>query len=498
MGISSARPAFSLRAKLVLSYLSVALGAILLLAIVVSLAIQNYFNNTQRDQLRANAEIVAQQIGQIYKRDGENWDNIPPFRLVGAEAYVVVDMAGRVRSGSVPFADASDDPAFRQALQQSLQGQEVPGDRQVTTSDGDTVTELYISTPLYDGGQASGSRIGALLLIEPVRYPQGFSPYLFLANVDQAILIAGIAIAIIVIILSFLLARRLTQPLTSLTLVAEQVKGGDYTQRVDAPKSQDELGRLASTFNSMADKIESDVNELRRQDQIRRELIANIAHDLVTPLTAIQGFSEALGDDVISDPKARHETAQLIGREVQRLRRLVSDMQQMTSLESGRLQLDMEPLDLHALVDEVLAVIGPECDQARISLHNEIAPTTPAVLADSERMTQVFLNLLDNARRYTPAGGSIKIGARVAGDARAKWLSVGVSDTGTGISASELPHIFDRFFRIDRARTGASGGSGLGLTIVKAIITAHKGTIHAESTPGQGTRITFTLPLAKG
>ena len=111
-------------------------------------------------------------------------------------------------------------------------------------------------------------------------------------------------------------------------------------------------------------------------------------------------------------------------------------------------------------------------------------------------MTQVFLNLLDNARRYTPAGGSITIGARVEGDARAKWLSVWVSDTGTGISASELPYIFDRFFRIDRARTGASGGSGLGLAIVKAIIAAHRGTIHAESTPGQGTYISFTLPLA--
>lgn len=496
MAINASRPAFSLRAKLVLSYLGVALGAILLLAIVVSLVIQNYFNNTQRDQLRANAQSLAQQIGQFYKRNGENWDNITPIPNYGPEPYIVVDRAGHVRSA--PFVDVNSDPDFRQALQQALQGQEVPGEKQVTTSDGDTVTALYISTPLYNGGQASGSPIGALLLIDPVRYPQGFSPYAFLANVYQAILIAGIAIAIIVIILSFLLARRLTRPLTSLTLVAEQVKGGDYAQRVDAPKSQDELGRLASTFNSMADKIESDVTELRHQDQIRRELIANIAHDLVTPLTAIQGFSEALADDVISDPKERQETAQLIGREVQRLRRLVSDMQQMTSLESGRLQLDLEPLDLHALVDEVLAVIGAECEQAGISLHNEIAQATPAVLADSDRMTQVFLNLLDNARRYTPAGGSITIGARVDMDARAKWLSVWVSDTGAGISTSELPYIFDRFFRIDRARTVASGGSGLGLAIVKAIITAHRGTIHAESTPGQGTCITFTLPLAQG
>jgi len=167
--------------------------------------------------------------------------------------------------------------------------------------------------PLYDGGQPNGALIGALLLAEPVQYPAGFSPYEFLANVDQVILITGIAIAVIVIIFSLWLARRLTQPLTSLTLAAEEMKGGNYAQRVVAPKSQDELGRLAVSFNAMAEKIESDVTELRRQEQMRRDLVANIAHDLVTPLTAIQGFSEALADDVISDPKARQETAQLIG-----------------------------------------------------------------------------------------------------------------------------------------------------------------------------------------
>lgn len=223
----------------------------------------------------------------------------------------------------------------------------------------------------------------------------------------------------------------------------------------------------------------------------------------------------------------------------------------MTLLESGRIQLDQEPLDLHTLVDEVLEVIRPECEQVGIALRNEIASTTPAVLADSDRMTQVLLNLLDNARRYTPAGGSITIGASIldkdvqtwpqqgdgalakslsvsgrlvnnAGvssttnsdklrgeitllhfenveapmDSNTKWLTVWVRDTGTGINESDLPYIFDRFFRSDRARSAASGGSGLGLAIIKAIITAHGGTIRAESTPGKGTSITFTLPLA--
>jgi signal transduction histidine kinase len=248
---------------------------------------------------------------------------------------------------------------------------------------------------------------------------------------------------------------------------------------------------LAITFNEMADTIEADVNELRRQEQVRRELLANIAHDMATPLTAIQGLSEAIADDIIIDPMARQETALRIGREVQRLRRLVADVQQMTSLESGRAVLDLAPLNMHSLVDETLAVIAPECEQMGITIHNNIPTSAPPVLADSDRITQVLLNLLDNARRHTPSGGEIRVeGVRVE-----KQLQVRVVDTGSGIDPADLPHIFERFYRADRSRTRSTGGSGLGLSIVKAIITAHTGYIWAESKPGKGTTIVFTLPL---
>ena len=550
----SYRPGFSLRAKLVLSYLGVTLGAMLLLIIVVSVVVQNYFYTAQLDQFKANAEYTAQQIGQR--------GNIGPINPVGSELYIVVDSNDHLLAISPPI----DITQFEQSIQQALQGQEVQGNLQVSSDSENSLAGFYISVPIRSGGQPTGAIIGAMVVAEPQLYPAGFSPYEFLAKVDRAILITGSVIAIIVIIFSLWLARRLTKPLTSLTFAAEQMGEGNYDERVTIPRGNDELGRLALSFNSMAERIESDVTELHRQDQMRRDLVANIAHDLATPLTAIQGFSEALADDVITDPQARQDTAQLIGREVQRLRRLVSDMQQITSFESGRIQLDQEPLDLHTLVDEVLEVILPECEQVGIHLLNEIDSTTPPVLADSDRMTQVLLNLLDNARRYTPPGGSITIGASIEGsdgqarqqqvevtharhaqdgqqaeeytpswqaqvsprtasntgmlstkpsgkltsdgslsnsgymelaqNGKTKWLTVWVKDTGTGIDPKDLPYIFDRFFRSDRSRSGASGGSGLGLAIIKAIITAHGGTIRAESTPGKGTCITFTLPLA--
>ena len=491
-----ALPFPGLRLKLVLSYLIVALGAILILAIAVSLAIQNYFAGAQKDQLHAQTEYLAEQIGHFYRADGEDWSAVPlQYIQTSNPTLLIISDQNEVpllQRGPASLTISLDDKAtITQALKLALQGQETTG-RLQGSNDSTSFSGYYVAETLHYNGQENGQIIGAMLAAVPEQYVQGSPPLEFLANVNQAILITSAAVALIVIIFSLLLARSLTRPLESLTLAADQMRRGDYTQRTNPPKSKDELERLAVTFNAMADTIESDVNELRDQEQLRRDLLANIAHDLATPLTAIQGFSEALADGVIANEEARQETAQLIGREVQRLRRLVSDMQDMTSLESGRARLELAPLDLHALVDETLAVIGSECEQAGITLRNEIGPQTVPVLADSDRITQVLLNLLDNARRHTPAGGAIAVSAQPIGN----MLRVCVSDSGSGIATAELPHIFERFYRVDRARTASAGGSGLGLAIVKAIITAHGGTIAAESSAGQGTRINFSLPLA--
>ncbi|MGH2494598.1 MAG: HAMP domain-containing protein, partial [Ktedonobacteraceae bacterium] len=402
----------SLRVKLVLSYLGVALGAILLLVVVISLAVQNYFYTAQIGQLRSEAQISAQQVGLTYQRASESWDFGARFEDFNPELVLVIDNNQQFRITHVPpFANMSngDFQTVKQSLAQALQGQDVSGSLQGSSTDSTFFSGFYVSVPVYDGGVSGGKVIGALLLAQPYKYPQGFAPGDVLGTLDTVILITGAIIALLVVAFSVIMTRRLTRPLVSLTAAAEQMKGGDYSQRVDTPQSRDEIGALAQTFNDMAGKIETDVTELRRQDQLRRDMIANIAHDLVTPLTAIQGFSEAIADEVISAPEARYETAQLIGREVQRLRRLVSDMQNMTALETGRMQLDLAPLNVRVLVDEVLEVIGPECEQAGITLRNEIALAMPLVLADSDRITQVLLNLLDNARRYTPAGGSISV-----------------------------------------------------------------------------------------
>ncbi len=503
-----ALPKRSLRTKLVLSYLGVALGAILVLSIAVALAVQYNFANQQQNEFMSQASTDAQQIGQFYHTAGENWNTVHHVVSSGPDFVLVVVDNNHMAQTEQPSprsllwssitSSSSASSAVNQCIDQALQGNDgTEKQLQVTSSpDGDASSAMYTCEPIRDNGQSNGQIIGALLLVKS-DYTNGPSPmsgpapYGFLNNVTKAILIAGGIIALVVAFFSLMLARSLTNPLRSLTNAAEKMQSGDYAQRVVPPTSEDEIEHLSLAFNAMAGKIESDVTELRRQELLRRDMIANIAHDMLTPLTAVQGFSEALADDVITDSKVRQETAQLIGREVQRLRRLVSDMQQMTSLEAGRLHFDFAPLNMSELVNETVAVIEFECEQVGITVQNEMPPTTPLVRADGDRITQVLLNLLDNARRHTPAGGTITIGAKP----EEQFLTVWVSDTGTGIDPADLPYIFERFYRADHSRTGATGGSGLGLSIVKAIITAHGGAIHAESQPGQGTRIQFTLPL---
>jgi len=245
----------------------------------------------------------------------------------------------------------------------------------------------------------------------------------------------------------------------------------------------DELAQLALHFNQMADRLE-------RTESIRRQLIGDVAHELRTPLTAIKGSMEGLIDGVLP---ADAETFQQVYREADRLQRLVADLQELSRVEAGAYSLNLRPVSVGRLIEAFVARFGRQFAEKGVALETDLPAGLPSVMADEDRIGQVLLNLAGNALQYTPAGGKV----RVAAHRQDNEVHIAVTDTGIGIAAEHLPHLFTRFYRVDKSRSRAGGGSGIGLTISRHLIEAHGGRIWAASPgPGQGSTFTFTLPIA--
>ncbi len=333
-------------------------------------------------------------------------------------------------------------------------------------------------------------RVGALVLF-PLYSAQNTVPT-FVKTVGKTVLISSIFVAIIAALIAIIFSRTITRPLAKLTSASQVMASGNYNTQVTV-HTRGEIGELAHSFNEMAAQLSRDVDELRKQELWRRELIMSITHDLATPLTAIAGLGESLVDGVTQSREDYEATGRIIVRETLRLRRLVKDLHVMAKVEAGALQPQHKEVRLAALVDEVLAVLAPEFERADVEPCNAIPYILPTVQADADMLTRVFSNLCDNAIRHTPAKGSVTVDARPHGNT----LVVSVSDTGEGIPPEAVPRIFERFYRADSARQSTTGGSGLGLAIVRAIAEAHGGKAWAENNLNGGARILFTLPIAE-
>lgn len=326
-----------------------------------------------------------------------------------------------------------------------------------------------------------GRLVGMLLIEGSMMSMGGFDNSALLSGVTRAVFIAGLVAGAIALLMGGLFVRQITLPLASLTKASTQIAAGDLTARVPV-QSHDEFGDLATTFNQMA-------NNLETQEMMRRNLMADIAHELRTPLAGIQGTVEALQDGVFPLTK---EGLTPIHHEVLLLNRLVEDLRTLTNAEAGKISLDRRPLDLAELVERQVNALRYRAAEQEISLVMNIDETIPMLNGDNQRLSQIIANLLDNALRHTPNGGTIRI--RLV--AVPEGVQLSVIDDGEGIPATDLDHVFDRFYRVDRSRNRQTGGSGLGLSIARQLVEAHEGRIWVESPPsGQATGSEFTLFL---
>ncbi len=324
----------------------------------------------------------------------------------------------------------------------------------------------------------NGRHVGTLIVVSGLGELNALQNT-FLRQVTQLLLAAGLLIAVFGVIAGNLQAQRIVAPVKALSQATQRIAAGDLSQRIRVD-GDDELSEMAAAFNTMAAELET-------QQTLRHRAMADIAHELRTPLSVLQIELESL-EDGLSAPTP--ETIASLQMEVNHLGHLVEDLRVLALTDAGELHLEREPLELGALITEVVGRVRAAAREKALALQTQLPAAPVYVNADGRRLAQVLLNLLSNALRHTPQGGAITVNLRI----KPAEAEVAVQDTGEGIPAAHLPHIFERFYRVEAARSAKS--TGLGLSIARSLVEAHGGRIRAESKEGEGSTFTFSLPIA--
>lgn len=447
----------SLTLKLTLAFLFVGLIGALLVAVFVGVRTQREFDQFISDRYRQD---LVDQLTDYYQQNG-SWQGLSAIGLRMADE--------RGRSGYVraPVALVDNSQVVVLGSRNYRVGQQV------------NQADLRGSLPVTVDGQTVGSVVIDLPDAVPSRDP--YSPEdAFLVRVNQAIAFGALGATVIALALGSLLARAISRPVKELTDATQRVAGGELGHQVPV-RTRDELGDLATSFNQMS-------ADLATSNQLRRQMTADIAHELRTPLSVILGYSEALSDGKLQGKPAIYDA--MYG-EAQLLSHLVDDLRTLSLADAGELTLSRGLLPVAECIERTAASHAELAAQRGIRLEARAAPDLPLIDVDRERIAQVLANLVSNALRYTPEGGVITLSAEASGDR----VLLRVSDTGPGIEPQHLPFVFQRFYRADDARP-SNGESGLGLAIARSLVEAHGGTIQVESVVGQGATFTVALPAA--
>jgi two-component system sensor histidine kinase BaeS len=346
---------------------------------------------------------------------------------------------------------------------------------------GEQVGDLLSQSAIQNGNliKVNGKIVGSMLTRQPVIRVNP-AETAFLERVKRIYTLSAISVIALGLALAFLLARTLTRPIRELTTATRAISAGQLEQTVPV-RGRDELGELAASFNRMN-------AELARSTGLRRQMTADIAHELRTPVSVILGHAEAVHDGVMAPSL---ETFEIIRDEAGRLDSLIEDLRTLSRADAGELPIEFQSVSPAKLLEKVQVIHKPRASQKDITIGLKVESDLPEISVDPGRMVQVLSNLLDNALLYTPESGVVNLSARVV----AGNLEFRVQDSGPGIAEHELVRVFDRFYRSDPSRQRNEGGSGLGLAIARSLVEKHNGSIWAESQPGQGTTIVVHIPI---
>jgi signal transduction histidine kinase len=484
----------SFQGRLALSFMGVIALTLVLVTVLVINRLDDYFTRQQTTDLEQRAETVSTYVQSRAREAAEGTPVVGVDRRVNPavlaaldqeQQRVIADRLGqadvRVRFGvlvpngeGMAFLPALDDP-----LVMPLQAQPAPGQSQERTA---------VVSHAYPAGGLFNSYAVEITLSNPYTFRATA-----LANVTG--LLAAIALFALgmSVVVSAAMARRFTTPLRRLTEASRGLAEGDLSRRV--PPSQvragsSELAELAVQFNAMADRLEESVEIIRRDRDRSRDFLADVSHELRTPLAALRTFNELLREGADADPDARAEFIESSGQQIERLDWLAQNLLELSKLDSGLVLLDLRPDDLRAAVESAVEQSSAAARKRGIALALRLPDAPVRIRHDPQRIGQVVANLVANAVKFTGRGGSVSVDV----SATTNGAQIDVVDTGVGIDATELPHIFERFYRGSRANEARGSGSGLGLAIVRSIVDMHGGGIVVESRVGAGSRFSVTLP----
>lgn len=444
----------SITTKLVLAFLTVSIISTLLVVLFTRWRSREEFRSFLFDQ---NRPSILTAFSNYYEQHS-SWDGIANANLI---PQPLPPPRPQLEKG--PFTLVDDTGQVILAGEGYQLGQNMPP------------SDIANGIPI----QVDGETVGVLLVNRTI-YRINSPGSNFLDRINLQILWGGLTAIGIALLLAIILSRTLTRPIHELTAATRVVSEGKLAQQVPV-RSRDELGQLAESFNRMS-------AELARSLNLRRQMTADIAHELRTPISIILGHAEAVHDRVMP---ASSETVEIIREEAMRLEHLVDDLRTLSMADAGELKLATRPYPPQKLLSDAHRVFSHPARQKGISMHIKAAAALPNIIVDPERMKEVFSNILDNALRHTPQGGQIILSASDIEN----YIEIRVQDSGPGVAAEELGRIFERFYRAGTSRTREEGGSGLGLAIAKSIVEKHNGQIWAENKPGEGLTVVVRLPI---
>ena len=459
--------------------------AVLILIVVfvlnffISLRLHGHFEQKITAELRSNAILV----GDILETDlieGRSEEIQQKTRRLADKLdlrITVVEEGGRV------LGDSEQEPSLMVNHGDRLEViKAVENGFGQSTRFSDTLNQdmKYVAVRVDRGGRVLGIVRFALPLsrVQPE-----------IRSIYRIVLFGAVAAVIIALIVAYFVSRNITLPIRQMQETAQQIAKGDFGRRVRI-KSKDELGELAKSLNTMADELQQKMENLRRMDRMRTDFVANVSHELKTPLTLIRGYIETLEDRAMDDRKTAAKFISIIKEHADRLGNIVNDLLSLSELELSDDSVHKTEFDLKELIDEISLGFGRVLAEKKQTLTVSSQEGDLRIRADYDKIEQVFVNLIDNAIKYTKESGCIEL-SLVEQD---RAVCINVQDNGIGIPKEHRDRVFERFYRVDKARSRDLGGTGLGLSIAKHIVLAHNGKITIESELNKGTEISVTLP----